>query len=174
MHEKTKGGHEPATQKIIDEFSNQLIGHLNEFLDGCESPIEKILALRLYEFMHIREYRFYQLLFEYDIDVVDIEKQRLIKINNTAYRVDFLITVFDMKTKEGYGFVVECDGHEYHEKTKSQAQKDKKRDRDMTTEGFTVLRFTGSEIYNNKKIGGEVFSHMRDLIAKRRGGKMNA
>lgn len=43
--------------------------------------------------------------------------------------------------------VIECDGHAYHERTKEQAAHDKQRDRYMQCAGFTVLRFTGSEIY---------------------------
>lgn len=45
--------------------------------------------------------------------------------------------------------VVECDGHDFHEKTKEQAKRDKSRDRDLQAAGITVLRFTGSEIYND-------------------------
>lgn len=46
-------------------------------------------------------------------------------------------------------FVIECDGHDYHEKTKKQAKRDKERDRNMTQLGYTVIRFTGSEIFEN-------------------------
>lgn len=43
--------------------------------------------------------------------------------------------------------VVECDGHEFHEKTSEQAKRDKSRDRDLLSRGYPVMRFTGSEIY---------------------------
>lgn len=42
--------------------------------------------------------------------------------------------------------IVECDGHEWHEKTKEQAQRDKVRDRHFVRNDWQVLRFTGSEI----------------------------
>lgn len=45
--------------------------------------------------------------------------------------------------------IVECDGHNFHEKTKEQAQHDKERDRYIQDQGFNILRFTGSEIYKN-------------------------
>lgn len=45
--------------------------------------------------------------------------------------------------------IVECDGHDFHEKTKKQAKHDKKRDRYLTSFGYTVFRFTGSEIYKD-------------------------
>ena len=59
------------------------------------------------------------------------------------YRVDFLIVRRTIK------LVVECDGHEFHERTKEQAVTDKARDRYLTKEGYRVFRFTGSEIWAN-------------------------
>lgn len=43
--------------------------------------------------------------------------------------------------------VVECDGHNFHERTKDQARHDKERDRWMLSKGIRVFRFTGSEIF---------------------------
>lgn len=44
---------------------------------------------------------------------------------------------------------VECDGHDFHEKTKEQAIRDKKRDRDFIAAGVPVLHFTGREIWRD-------------------------
>lgn len=60
------------------------------------------------------------------------------------YRVDFLVTF------NGVKYVIECDGHDFHERTKEQAQKDKKRDRDLQNLGYKVFRFTGSEIWTSR------------------------
>lgn len=65
------------------------------------------------------------------------------------YTVDFMFLYRHMSTKEVTGIVVECDGHAFHERTKEQAAHDKSRDRFIQSEGFKVLRFTGSEIWNN-------------------------
>ena len=43
--------------------------------------------------------------------------------------------------------IVECDGHDFHEKTKEQARRDKGRDRNLQSLGFPVYRYTGSELY---------------------------
>lgn len=64
------------------------------------------------------------------------------------YRVDFLLSV-RCYLPERTGIVVECDGHDFHERTKEQAAKDKSRDRRLAELGYVVLRFTGSEIYRN-------------------------
>jgi hypothetical protein len=45
-----------------------------------------------------------------------------------------------------YYIGIECDGHDYHERTKAQAAKDRSKDRRLKFKGLDVLRFTGSEI----------------------------
>lgn len=64
--------------------------------------------------------------------------------------VDFLIvtrSVFGDQTEAR--LVVECDGHEFHERTKEQAARDRSRDRALQASGHTVMRFTGSELYRD-------------------------
>lgn len=63
------------------------------------------------------------------------------------HRVDFLFVRERADNEPPCYVVVECDGHEFHEKTKEQAARDKSRDRDLTNCGMTVMRFTGSEIW---------------------------
>lgn len=64
-----------------------------------------------------------------------------------GYRVDFLL--WFARGRELRGIAVECDGHDFHEKTKDQAARDKKRDREINVAGFPVIRFTGSEIFRD-------------------------
>lgn len=80
-------------------------------------------------------------------DLLIIEPQA--KIEN--YRADFLLTYqssFPGFEKERQ-LIVECDGHDYHDKTKQQASRDKERDREMKKLGYEVFRFTGSDIWND-------------------------
>jgi very-short-patch-repair endonuclease len=86
------------------------------------------------------------------------------------FRVDFVIYVFcgpiyyrwNENGENGDGeleqvkrephwrkLVVECDGHEFHERTKEQAAADKSRDRVLVMQGYDVFRFTGSELWND-------------------------
>lgn len=65
-----------------------------------------------------------------------------------AYRVDFLISVTDKEGKR-HKIVVELDGHDFHERTKEQAAKDKARDRWLTNHGIKFLRYAGTEVWNN-------------------------
>lgn len=64
------------------------------------------------------------------------------------YRVDFLVV--HSHGLEGFGgTVIECDGHDFHKRTKEQAAKDRSRDRELQQRGYRVLRFTGSEIWKD-------------------------
>lgn len=56
------------------------------------------------------------------------------------YRVDFAI--------QEYEIAIELDGHDYHS-SKEQRTADAKRDRTLVALGWTVLRFTGSEIWKD-------------------------
>lgn len=56
------------------------------------------------------------------------------------YRVDFAY--------EDAKLVIECDGHEFH-KEQEQRTNDAGRDRALTLAGWTVMRFTGSEIFKD-------------------------
>lgn len=62
-------------------------------------------------------------------------------------RVDFAVL---FNAKNGAGLVaVECDGHDFHERTKEQAARDRSRDRTFLLAGIPLLRFTGSEIWRD-------------------------
>lgn len=79
------------------------------------------------------------------------------------YRVDFLFAVPTLR--HGVALLaVECDGHDFHEKTKEQAARDKSRDRDLTELGVRVLRFTGAEIWRDPlRCAGDVMRIARTM-----------
>lgn len=64
------------------------------------------------------------------------------------YRADFFVT-YKHYTGATVGAVIECDGHDFHEKTKEQARHDKVRDRYFQSLGFLVLRYAGSEVFRD-------------------------
>jgi very-short-patch-repair endonuclease len=68
------------------------------------------------------------------------------------YRVDFLIYAADMSRRPDRVWrrlIIECDGHDFHERTKEQSTRDKSRDRDLIMRGYEVFRFTGSELWRD-------------------------
>ena len=111
-------------------------------LIDCESPIEQLLSLELENIglINTNTYNPY-------IDVVAIEKQKTIKVKDKKYRVDFFIPVI-YKNQEEIGFIIECDGYDFHQKTKEQVEEDNIRQRKLQKEGYEVIRLSGTEIYH--------------------------
>lgn len=123
-------------------ISDRVLANLNDLLinlDKCESPIEQLLGIALFEYAPKR--------LEGITSDYFIFSQEPIKTSEFSYRADFVIDA--IRNNDLKRFVIECDGHDYHEKTKKQAKRDKERDRNMTQLGYTVIRFTGSEIFEN-------------------------
>ena len=85
--------------------------------------------------------------------VSEVGADRYLKVEQQKeigpYRADFLCTLLAWPVCVESSIVVECDGHDYHERTKEQAAHDKKRDRFMVARGYRVFRYTGSEIYKD-------------------------
>jgi hypothetical protein len=80
-----------------------------------------------------------------------LEQEYPVNINNKIYFIDFYEPTFKI--------AIELDGYNYHEKDKKQIAKDKKRERDLVSNGFKVLRFTGSEVRKNPiKVLEEIYS----------------
>lgn len=115
----------------------------------CDSPIEQLVLaalLTVAEINYLQETTWGEFYVVYG--KFSIEMQRKIH----PYRVDFLIDKI---------WVIECDGHDFHERTKEQAKHDKKRDRFLTSKGYKILRFTGSEITADPiKIALEIWNNV--------------
>ena len=83
---------------------------------------------------------------------VFLYSQYPVHVDGHRYRLDFALAVEQANTgtPNEYAWVsVECDGHDYHERTKEQAKADRSRDRILTANGWIVVRFTGSELFTN-------------------------
>jgi very-short-patch-repair endonuclease len=141
-----------SEQNYIDNASNWLTGYLeyacDELRPACESPIEVGL---LYGFIALRlTDRRFKLAGLRTSGPILTEWCAEVHLQHEVgpYRLDFAIHITD-GAKLSKWIAVECDGHNYHERTKEQAQRDKARDRELAQMGFHVFRFTGSEIYRN-------------------------
>lgn len=66
------------------------------------------------------------------------------QIRISEFKVDFLLVKPTASSVQN--IVIECDGHDYHERTPDQATRDRSRDRFFSMKGYTVLRFTGTEL----------------------------
>jgi hypothetical protein len=105
-----------------------------------------------------------------DYDYISIDPQAQLG----EHRVDFLVTLsslepVDMVTVQAreapppdyvkrrmnprgwvdHKLVVECDGHDFHDRTKAHASPDRARDRALQVAGFQVFRYTGADIWRD-------------------------
>lgn len=142
-------------EKVRDEIAIEVGLYevsLLSSLAECESPIEQLMAIELEKI----ESRFCDV--TGNVEVLGITNQALIKTDITDYRVDFLLEVA-LKKHHKYSkvlkIVIECDGHDFHEKTKEQVRKDNERTRNLQMEGYDILRFSGSEIYQRPSKCGQ-------------------
>lgn len=139
---------------LVEQVKNNLIANESEYsilviqdLWKCESPIEQLLFLEICKLTYLD----YSPINPY-VDISTIEIQKEIQCEKEKYRVDFLIPVEYTNPKNGNVerkfYIVECDGHEFHEKTKEQVIRDNKRIRKLQEYGYQVIRYSGSEIYH--------------------------
>ena len=143
-----------ALKVIGNGYVNKACQHMERLSDALESPIEDLM---LYSLIIAAQDEVENIGFvvngcsfgdsDTGLDFVVIEPQA--KIEN--YRADFLLTFKSSEPgfEKGRQLVVECDGHDFHDKTKQQASRDKERDREMKKLGYDVFRFTGSDIWND-------------------------
>lgn len=129
----------------------------------CESPIERLLLVGLHAQSLIMQIpRTIQYVLYPNDGEAQPESYSTLYVTPQAhlgkYRIDFhfryvelaivksVADKWDQKwcSSETY---VECDGHDFHERTKAQAKKDRARDRRIQDMGFPILRFTGSELW---------------------------
>ena len=140
------------------EYSTQIEedGYLNFYAGGLdysyrESPIEVILAFA------------YELLYP-DPQLILWTPQVEIKANGKTYIIDFQFSTEGNFDKE-YKLLVECDGHNYHNKTKDQVKRDNERDYNLKLAGYDILRFSGSQIYNDPfKCAKEIYEYLMSKV----------
>lgn len=159
-----------SSDKKIKELKESLSGVLlfvEEELEEIQSPIEKIFYLSLTEYY-------------VDDSIGDPMSQYNLLINlqpelqfgKKKYRPDFEVIMLQYIQVGGQDKIrdftcyIECDGHDFHERTKEQAKNDRKKDRDFMSKGLNLIRFTGSEIYNSHmKCSKEVINFMYDKLS---------
>jgi very-short-patch-repair endonuclease len=119
--------------RVAAQYERALKRDVNQH--GITSPIEQIFLM---------EWRFLRIDERYGLK---IRPQDNIEIDGAAYRIDFVVEALSGNIK----FAIELDGHDFHERTKEQAARDRQRERSITKHGYTIIRFTGSEVFSNPR-----------------------
>jgi very-short-patch-repair endonuclease len=161
-----------------DEVVRIFVDGLNKMAARCESPIEESLYWALVAArakVQIPSVNYWDeepqhSWFSVSMDLGDLQvfPQYEMTADGARYRADFYIQVgvFRPGVDKNPTMVVECDGHDFHERTKEQAARDRQRDRAMQREGHTVLRFTGSEIFRSPAAVAEEIVDMAERLAQ--------
>lgn len=130
---------------IPDNGISEMVGvRGNLDYSECKSPIEKIFSV-CYEIM------IYSIGFP-ECELIYLHPQEEITVAGKKYYADFLIDterVGGIKHDNPLRLIIECDGHEFHEKTKEQVIQRNERDLALKMAGYDILHFSGSEIYRN-------------------------
>ena len=109
----------------------------SEMMDECEPPTEFVAACGSpLEVVWLRAFWCF------------VDSWRPMSIQPQA-RVGEYFADFLLQNNGGLFAAVEIDGHEFHQKTKEQAERDHRRDREFARRGIFVLRFTGSEVFRD-------------------------
>lgn len=124
---------------IIEHNDFNIVEDIDMYIDYITSPIEKIFltAFLIYN--------------EENHKNIFIEPQIEIECKRKKYIVDFEIRYDEMcnpNFKKDFDLIIECDGYDFHQKTKKQVDYDNNREYDLKMQGCEILRFSGSEIYN--------------------------
>jgi len=86
-----------------------------------------------------------------------------IKVEGRSIRPDIYIWRLD---KNDLNIIVECDGYQHHSDKESFTH-DRRRDRTLKKRGFEVLRYSGSEIYQDPiNTAYELFENLQDIGLK--------
>jgi|SRR6185312_7638111 len=172
---------EEFRQRYMDAQAASAGEEFERIVAACESPIEELLLAELLscgrfvpfwadlssygkmmcvsETKRLRDSfpKMYGYVYTYtsapDAEVF-LYSQFPVQVDGRKCRLDFAIAVEQANTgnPNKYEWVaVECDGHDYHERTKEQAKADRSRDRLLTASGWRVVRFTGSELFTNTR-----------------------
>lgn len=135
----------PHHLEILSRDHALHMANIASWLDQiCESPIELALAVAMAHRASTTG------------DLFDIALRREPSASRTfarifaqktieQWRVDFWVEFREVDR----AIVIECDGHDWHERTPEQAARDKGRDRYFAERGIPVMRFTGREIWRD-------------------------
>lgn len=129
----------------------------------CESPAEALLDLWFSAVYREREPG------DDKMFGFDLRSQAEVTANGHQYRLDFILDPHDpslLQPRDGASsypkIAVEIDGHAFHEKTKEQVTYRNRRDRDLQLAGWTVLHFSGSELFRDPlRVAEDVYHTLR-------------
>jgi len=152
------GGIHRLCKQLADAAASDVLMAYENWQIGMESPIERLLFIGMYSLIPMQEVEFMPLM-KCEVTSSDnphpMQRARiaehgtlLIQLQERIldWKADFVLSCPSITEKKA---IIECDGHDFHERTKEQAARDRARDRAAQSAGYMMLRYTGSEIYRD-------------------------
>lgn len=141
---------------LMGDHETEFVREIDGLVDGafarCGSPIEELFLAAVtldgclpflwrWDVTGTLCGRFYARLYDDHPleDVAELHSQ----YSDEGFRIDFAIISKSRRV------AVELDGHDFHERTREQASNDRARDRKLQLAGWTVFRFTGSDVWKD-------------------------
>jgi very-short-patch-repair endonuclease len=159
---------EEQVHRVVAAVQNSLLGMVR--YDAlvlsriCESPIEVALGGAILMLDRIDPFtRGHEIAIASSKEIPDYKAEKWLLVPQYEwqdFRIDLALRVPEYRFKWVF---IECDGHDFHERTKEQAARDRQKDREIQASGIPVLRFTGSEIHRNlESCAEQVFQFIED------------
>jgi very-short-patch-repair endonuclease len=147
MDEQTEAKIRDSRKAYATAADERFLSHYDTLAEFSESPIELIFGAALIVALH-RDIPEFEFSFAYG---GELPKEGGFWVSSQEeigrYRLDFYVRCERGKSRKPLQIAIECDGHDFHERTKEQARRDRARDRALQLQGIVALRFTGSEIW---------------------------
>lgn len=141
-----------SNQKLEDTVLISISDKVNTYLKTitydinlCKSPIERLFYVEMVSEIESKKSNSASPGCNLELS---INPQVEISGNGEKFIVDFVFSVVDFNVKKTWSFIVECDGFEFHS-SKEKMRKDYMRQRSLQRLGYSLIRFTGSEIYED-------------------------
>lgn len=138
-----------ADERVYESFVpdfQYLVAALSSTMTGlCDSPIEVMLATSFVLANRITGHKIFEIVPKGQAPESQADFLVHPQFEWEGYRMDFCI---EMKAA-GQKVFIECDGHDFHERTPEQAERDRKKDRLAQDRGISILRYTGREIHRS-------------------------
>jgi len=129
----------PRRRRSIDEeVCDILNADSTADLRWCDSPIERLMLAALIEC------RFNTVKSRAGIGVTTLFQQARVATDDGTYKIDFAL-VRPLPSRS-IRLAVELDGYEFHHATRQLVDRDNRRTRALAKRGWTVVRYSGSEI----------------------------
>ncbi|KKW88326.1 DUF559 domain-containing protein [Lacticaseibacillus rhamnosus] len=165
-------GQPKSVEELADYYSLTFKQLITGQVESTRSPIEAMFCI---------SWNYQTVLFEEHFrrwlgaNFLDLASQEKVEVDNQTFYIDFVARVMDYNevgdVVSKASVFVELDGHDFHEKTKEQVEKDKIRERQISKFTDRVLRFSGREVYRNPdNCVREVIDALQDIYNKKVNG----